>query len=137
MAGWREKKRTMLSDVHNHFEISAVYLTHGTGTPIAVTVRVHRKPIVARPQFETDAAAMLDTADRIIFQKSQLPVVPDGVMSKAYVILSSSEAYFTGPSKPERDAYIWVEVSEVAQTELTALIADLDLSDPAWIGVLT
>ena len=137
MPGWREKKRTMLSDVHNHFEISAVYLTHATGTPIAVTVRVHRKPIVERPQFETDAAAMLDTADRIIFQKSQLPVVPEGVMSKAYVILSSSEAYFTGPSKPERDAYIWVEVSEVAQTELTALIADLDLSDPAWIGVLT
>lgn len=137
MAGWREKKRTMLSDVHNHFEISAVYLTHATGTPIAITVRVHRKPIVERPQFETDAAAMLDTADRIIFQKSQLPVVPEGVMSKAYVILSSSEAYFTGPSKPERDAYIWVEVSEVAQTELTALIADLDLSDPAWIGVLT
>ena len=137
MAGWREKKRTMLSDVHNHFEISAVYLTHATGTPIAVTVRVHRKPIVERPQFETDAAAMLDTADRIIFQKSQLPVAPEGVMSKAYVILSSSEAYFTGPSKPERDAYIWVEVSEVAQTELTALIADLDLSDPAWIGVLT
>jgi hypothetical protein len=53
------------------------------------------------------------------------------------VILSSTEAYFTGPSKPERETYIWVEVSEVAQTELTALIVDLDLSDPVWIGVLT
>lgn len=137
MAGWREKKRAMLGDVHKHFEIPAVYLTHATGTPIAVTVRVHRKPIVERPQFETDAAAMLDTADRIIFQKTQLPNSPEGVLSRAYVILSSDEAYFTGPSKPEREAYIWVEVSEVAQTELTALIADLDLSDPAWIGVLT
>lgn len=126
----------MLGDVHKHFEIPAVYLTHATGTPIAVTVRIHRKPVVERPQFETDAAAMLDAADRIIFQKSQLPSVPEGVLANAYLIVSATEAYFTGPSRPEREGYLWVEVTEVAQSDLDALIEDLDLTAPAWAGVL-
>lgn len=138
MAGWRDKKRAALADVHKHFEVSAVYLTHATGTPIPLTVRVHRKQIIERPPLGSsdEITGMLDIHDRIIFQKSQLPNVPEGILSKAYVILSATEAYYTGPSKPERDGYLWVEVSEVSQSDLTALIAQLDLSGSAWAGIL-
>lgn len=128
----------MLADVHEHFEIPAVYLTHATGTPVAVTVRLHRKQIVERPPLgESDLAAMLDIADRIIFKKSQLPAVVEGVMSNAFVIFGPEEAYITGPSKPMRENYIWVEVTEIGAEDLTALIGQVDLGDPAWGGILT
>lgn len=138
MAGWREKKRAMLADVHQHFEINAVYLTHATATPFAVTVRLHRKQIIERPSLggSDELAGMLDIHDRIIFQKAQLPNSPEGVLSRAYVIFSATEAYFTGPSKPEREGYIWVEVSEVPQLQLSALISQVDIAHPAWIGIL-
>ena len=129
----------MLADVHQHFEVNAVYLTHATATPFAVTVRLHRKQIIERPSLggSDKLAGMLDIHDRIIFQKSQLPNSPEGVLSRAYVIFSATEAYFTGPSKPEREGYIWVEVSEVPQAQLTALISQVDLDYQAWMGVLT
>lgn len=138
MAGWREKKRAMLADVHQHFDINAVYLTHATATPFAVTVRLHRKQIIERPSLGSydEFAGMLDIHDRIIFQKAQLPNSPEGVLSRAYVIFSATEAYFTGPSKPKREGYIWVEVSEVPQIELSALISQVDIAHPAWIGIL-
>lgn len=125
MAGWREKKRAMLGDVHKHFEIPAIYLTHATGTPVAVTVRLHRKQLVERPPLGTDdeVVAMLTTEDRIIFQKSQLPIVPEGVLSRSMVIFSPSEIYNTGPTKPERDGYIWCSVTgTTGQAEMQALV---------------
>lgn len=154
MAGWREKKRRMLADVHKHFEIPAVYLTHVTGTPVAVTVRLHRKQIVERPPIGTseEVAGMLDIHDRIVFQKSQLPVVPEGVLSKSYVIFGPEEAYVTGPTMPEREGYIYCEVAETSQADLDALIAAIhDNEDafssafsvafgplpPVWNGILT
>jgi len=139
MARWRDQKRAMLGDVHRHFEIPAVYLTHATGTPVAVTVRLHRKQVAERPPLGSsdEVAAMLDIHDRVIFQKSQLPYAPEGVLSKSYVIFSTTEAYFTGPSKPERETYLWCEVTDVPQAELTTLIGQVDLGDPAWVGVLT
>ena len=129
----------MLGDVHKHFEIAAVYLTHAEGVPIPVTVRLHRKQMMDRLTAGDfgDSAAMLDIHDRIIFQKSQIPDVPEGVMPRSYVIFGPEEAYLTGASKPERETYLWVEVSEVSQSDLTSLIGELDLSDPAWAGVLT
>lgn len=139
MTGWRDKKRAALNAVHAEFEVPAVYLTKPTGTPAALTVRIHRKPVQERLPYADfgDSAAMLDMHDRVIFKKSDLPVVPEGVLSKAYVIVGPTEAYLTGPSKPEREGYFWVEVSEVAQADLTALIAQLDLNDPAYLGILT
>lgn len=139
MSRWREKKRTMLAGVHQHFEIKAVYLTHATGVPCPVTVRLHRKQIIERPSlgsYADELAGMLDIHDRIIFQKSQLPNSPEGVLSRAYVIFSATEAYYTGPSKPEREGYIWVEVSEVPQAQLSTLISQVDLAHTAWLGVL-
>ena len=138
MAGWREQKRKMLGDVHRHFEIPAVYLTHAAGIPIPVSVRLHQKQVVEKlPGDFSDGAAMLDIHDRIVFQKSQMPAVPEGVLKDAFVIFGTEEAYRTGPSKPEREEYIYCEVSVVSQVHLDALIAQLDLSNPAYSGILT
>lgn len=138
MAGWREQKRKMLGDVHQHFEIPAVYLTHAAGVPVPVCVRLHQKQIIEKPPGDfSDGAAMLDICDRIVFQKCQLPDVPEGVLKDAFVIFGPTEAYYTGASKPEREGYIYCEVSAVPQADLVALIAQIDLFDPAYTGVLT
>lgn len=137
MANWREQKRKMLGDVHHHFEIPAVYLTHAAGTPVPVRVRLHQKQIVEKlPGDFSDGAAMLDICDRIVFQKSQLPDVPEGVLKDAFVIFGPTEAYYTGASKPQREGYIYCEVSAVLQAALDELIEGINLSDPAYIGIL-
>lgn len=136
MANWRDQKRKALAQVHSAFEIPAVYLTHAAGTPLRVLVRLHRKQIVSEQQIDdwTNAGKLLDTADRIVFA----PTAPTNVLRNAFVIFGNSEAYQTGPSKPERDGYRWVEVSEVSQADLNNLLADLDTSDPAiWEGIIT
>lgn len=138
MAGWREQKRKMLGNVHQHFEIPAVYLTHAAGVPVSVRVRIHRKQVVERlPGDFADGAAMLDIHDRIVFQKSQLPDAPEGVLKDSFVIVGPTEAYRTGASQPEREEYIYCEVGEVPQAHLTQLISLLDLTDPAYIGILS
>lgn len=134
MAGWREQKRKALADIHETFEIPAVYLTHAAGTPVRVNVRLHQRQIVDEQLLDDWAAAgkFLDMTNRIIFQKSEVP----SVASQSYVIFGNSEAYFTGPSKPEREGYIWVEVSEVSQADLTAFLASVDTSGEAWEGII-
>lgn len=138
MGKWRDQKRKMLADVHQHFEVAAVYLTHAAGTPIPVKVRLHQKQIVEKlPGDFSDGASMLDLHDRIVFEKQQLPAVPEGVLKDAFVIFGPSEAYRTGASKPEREGYIYCEVSAVSQVHLDALIGNLDLANPAYLGVLS
>lgn len=139
MAGWREKKREMLADVHEHFEIPAVYLTHVGGDPVAVTVRLHRKQIVERltsGEF-ADSGAMLDIHDRVIFKKSQLPIVPEGVMSRAFVIFDTSECYVTGPSKPEREGYLWCEVSPTPPDELGDILDAIQADSEVYRAAFT
>lgn len=135
MAGWREQKRKSLGHIHGTFEVPAVYLTHAAGTPVRANVRLHIRPVVADVQVEdwTNAGKMLDTADRIIFRESEVAKV----LPKAYVVFGNSEAYLTGPSKPKRDGFIWVEVSEVSKVDLSALLAATDTDHPAWEGILS
>lgn len=136
MAGWREQKRAALADIHETFELSAVYLTHAAGNPVRVNVRLHKAQVVAKNQVDdfTHGAAMLDLTNRIIFQQSG---ALSKVVNNAYVIFSNSEAYRTGPSKPERETYLWVEVSEVSQADITALLAGIDTSGPVWEGIIS
>lgn len=135
MAGWREQKRKALADIHETFEIPAVYLTHAAGTPVRVNVRLHQRQIVDEQLLDDWAAAgkFLDMTNRIIFRKSEVP----SVASRSYVIFGNSEAYITGASKPEREGYIWVEVSEVSQADLSALLAPIDTTGKLWEGILS
>lgn len=135
MAGWREQKRAALADIHETFELPAVYLTHAAGTPVRVNVRLHKAQVVAQNQVDdfSHGAAKLDLTNRIIVPQA----VVSKVLVKAYVIFGNSEAYRTGPSKPEREGYLWVEVSEVSQDDLTAFLAGIDTSGPIWEGIIS
>lgn len=134
MAGWREKKRKALGDVHRSFEIPAVYLTHAAGSPIRVSVRLHLKQIQSAKEGAdwSNSASMLDLTSRVIFSREEI----GQVLPHSFVIFGNDEAYLTGPSKPEREGYLWVEVTDVSQDDLATLIASLDLTDPAYAGIV-
>lgn len=136
MTNWREQKRKALGDVHRQFQIPAVYLTHSEGVPVPVRVRLHRKPSQSQP-IQTDdwgnGASNVDLSDRIIFEAASV----DGeVLHSAHVIFSRTEGYDTGPSEPERDGFITVEVTPMSSSEITALLNSVDLSHPAWSDIL-
>lgn len=135
MANWRDIKRKALGDIHRTFELPAVYLTHAAGVPVRVNVRLHQKHVVSEQLLGElgNAAAMLDMTDRIIFKKSEVAAV----LQKAYVIFGNNEAYRTGPTRPERETYLWTEVSDVSQAELDGLLAQIDKSNPAYDGILS
>ncbi|OQM75594.1 hypothetical protein [Manganibacter manganicus] len=135
MASWRELKRSALADIHRAFEIPAVYLTHAAGTPVRVNVRLHQKQIISEQMIDdwTSAGKLLDMTDRIVFDTKEVAKV----LGKSYVIFGNSEAYLTGPTKPERDGYIYAEVSEVSQADLTAFLDTVDTTGPEWEGILT
>lgn len=128
---WRERKREHLLPVHQTFSIPAVYLTHAAGTPVPVNVRLHQRPAVIEAQGEDGAGQLTDIVDRVIFDISEV----DPVMTNAYVIFSDSEAYVTGPSRPEREGFVWVEVSTVSKTQVAALLSQVDTSGDEWKGI--
>lgn len=139
MAGWAERKQRALARVHRTFERPAVYLTHAAGTPIPVNVRIHRKQIVdSLPQVDdwSNGAEAMTLADRIIFDRNEV----GNVLPNSYVIYRPPsrpvEGYITGPTKPEREGYVWVEVTPISQDDLDALVEQLDTSDPVWRGTL-
>lgn len=134
MSNWREQKLSFHGDVHRQFQIPAVYLTHAAGTPVRANVRLHKAPIVSQNQVEdwSNAAALLDQTNRIVFDEAEVP----DVLGNAYVIFGNSEAYRTGPSKPKQDGFIRVEVSEVSQADLTALLSSIDTTGDVWKGII-
>lgn len=104
-----------------------------------MNVRIHRKQIVAAHDEDGDftaAASLLTLADRIIFDTREVPQV----YGRAYVFYRPPgrplEGYITGASKPEREGYIWVEVTPLSSEDLDELIAQVDTSHPAWEGTL-
>lgn len=135
MAGWREQKRKALAGIHETFEIPAVYLTHAAGTPVRVTVRLHKAQVASQNQADDfrSGATLLDLTNRIIFQLAQ-GVKP---LAKAYVIFGNSEAYRTSTCRPDREGYEAAEVSAVSQADLTELLAGLDTTGAAWEGIIT
>lgn len=135
MAGWREQKRKALGDIHQTFEIPAVYLTHAAGMPVRVNVRLHMKQVLSKVQSRDwlPTASLQDETNRIVFQTVELAEV----LTKAYVIFGPAEAYRTGTTEPEVDGYIQAEVAEIPSVELAALLAATDTTGPAWEGILT
>ena len=134
MTGWRETKRKAMAIVHKTFEIPAVYLTHAAGIAVPVLVRLHTKHVASDQQAGdwSEAPTFADMTNRIIFRADQVnPVLP-----RSYVIVSPTEAYRTGPAKPCREGFIWVEVTEVETADLTAFLSDVDTSGVEWEGVI-
>ena len=136
MTGWRTTKKAALAVIHRTFQYPAVYLTHAEGTPVPVLVRRHAKHVAPKQQVGdwADSSSTYDMATRIVFDLAELPAV----LPRAFVILSATEAYRTGPTKPEREGYVFCEVTDVSQEELTLLLSSpsIDTDAVEWDAVL-
>ncbi|KVK62710.1 MULTISPECIES: hypothetical protein [Agrobacterium] len=97
-----------------------------------VNIRLHQRPAVLEAQGEDGTGQMVDIVDRVIFKVSEVT----NVVASAFVILSDVEAYVTGPSRPEREGFVWVEVRNATKAELASLLALVDTSGDAWRGIL-
>ncbi|EGL63573.1 hypothetical protein AGRO_3642 [Agrobacterium sp. ATCC 31749] len=128
---WRERKREHLLPVHETFSIPAVYLTHAAGIPVPVNIRLHQRPAVIEVQGEDGTGQIIDIADRVIFTVAEVA----NVVTSAFVILSDTEAYVTGPSRPEREGFVWVEVRTATKAELASLLSQVDTAGDEWRGI--
>lgn len=135
MATWREKKARALAKVHSTFEIPAVYWTHATGTPVAVTVRNH----TVQNRIENDltwreAPGYLDLSQVLIFDAA----VVAKVLPKSFIFMSASEVYFTDVSQPVKDGYFSVEITVADSSDVSTLMGTLDMDNlsPTWDGIL-
>lgn len=128
---WRERKREHLLPVHETFSIPAVYLTHAAGIPVPVNIRLHQRPAVIEAQGKDGTGQIIDIVDRVIFKVAEVA----NVVTSAFVILSDSEAYVTGPSRPEREGFVWVEVRTATKAELVSLLSQVDTAGDEWRGI--
>src|SRR5690606_37797540 len=135
MSSWRDIKRKKLAEIHRTFQLPAVYLTHAAGVPIRVNVRLHRRQLVGEFHMGewTNAAAITDVSDRVIFRASEV----GNPLPRSYVIFSNTEVYQIGPTKPEREGYIWTDVSEVSKADVESLLLKIDPSHAAYQGLLS
>lgn len=134
MVNWREQKAKMLRGVHSTFQVDAVYLTHSEGQPVRVRVRIHRKTAVDQLNFADfgDAASTYQAEDIVVFDMSEVAKpLPD-----AFLVVSRSEGYRLGASKPKQDGYVYVSVVEMRANEIDDLLIRSNASGPDWAGVL-
>ncbi len=131
MQNWRDEKRAALADIHATFALPAVYLSRVEGTPVAVDVRLHQRAssLVQQNDDWTNAGQMVDQVDRIGIDESAFGTA---LLRNVFFIFGPTEAYRTGSALPARDGYIWVEVADVKQPELTAMLAGIDTTVPPW-----
>lgn len=126
MSRWREHKARALGNVHEHFEVPAVYLTHPAGTPHRLMVRVHTRQSRIENEFTfPNTPGFLDLEPTIIFRASDV----DGIVYQdAFVFVGPSEVYRTGPSRPVRDGYIPVEVTDASSDDIASVDAVFSVS---------
>ena len=134
MAGWREQKRSALADIHRTFEIEGVYLISSVHEPIRVNVRLHQRHSITENTLAAwgNAASMLDMTDRMIFTQAEVR----SVASKSHVILGPGEVYVMGPTRPVRETYITVEITQMSEKDALAFTQALDTSHEAYEGIL-
>jgi hypothetical protein len=137
MAGWRDIKAKSLAAVHKTFGVPAVYMTHGGGTPVSVSVRLHLKnktSSLLQVDDWSNASSQMIPVDRIVFEAAS--IAGGKPKSDGFVVFSAGEIYRIGPSEPERSGYVMCEVTRLTAQEATTLIAAQDTNLPAWEGVL-
>lgn len=136
MASWRDKLAKAKARIHAEFEVPAVYLTHAAGTPLRLNIRVHTK------QHQIDAAStwangagLLDLEPTLIFRQADLP--NGKVVQDAFVFVSASEIYRTGPSDKATEGFIRVRVSDASSSDVAEVTALLEANGygPEWEGV--
>lgn len=136
MPDWRKHRDKALAKVHAHTSVPAVYLTHAAGNPVRLDVQVHVQLQRHENEFTfVSTPGLLDLTPRLEFQMSQLPT--SKVMQNACVFVSATEVYFTGPSRPARDGYMEVEVTEADADTIARFTAPFiaDGFGPEWDGI--
>lgn len=135
MATWRDIKSNALAKVHSTFEVAAVYWTHTAGTPLAVKVRDHTSHTrLENDDTWLDSPGYYALDPKLIFDAVELSdVLPD-----AYVVMSATEIYITGSSRPQKDGYIAVDVTAASANAIATMLAALDMDnlDSVWDGIL-
>ena len=129
---YRTTKRAARKALHGEMQVAAVYLTHLTGDPVRVEVRIHTD--INPVEVLRASSPFIDTTPRVIFEEAVAP----RPLTLAYVIVSEDEIYRTGPAKTPEDGMVQVEVSPLLDSERAAFLAALDPDTdlPVWEGIL-
>lgn len=135
MASWRTIKGKALGHVHKTFVVPAVYLTHAAGTPLRVGVRVHTKQSRVENEFTwPNGPGFLELEPKLIFNASEV-AKPANL---AFVFVSPTEIYRLGPSRPHRDGYIAVDVTEAKDADVATAVATFEADgydEDIWGGI--
>lgn len=136
MAGWREKKRAALADIHATFEIPAAYIVATGREPVRVNPRLHQRHSLTENTLAAwgNAASLLDMTDRMVFPQSDIP--SGEIRAKAIVVVGPDEVYTMGPSRPIREKYITVEITQMEPDKAKTFTDGLDKTHPAYEGIL-
>lgn len=122
MVGWRDIKAKARDQIHRTFEVPAIYLTHLSGVPVAVQVRIHTG--ISQPAEDFTGIEMsprFEMQPRIIFRSSQV----SNPAPKGLVVVSATEMYRIGTSRPEREGFIEVDMTQIGRSELPLLVTAL------------
>lgn len=136
MPDWRKTLGKALGKIHAHLGVPAVYLTHAAGTPVRLNVQAHIPNARHENEFTfVSTPGLLDLTPRLEFRVSDLP--HSKVLPKTLVFLSPSEIYITGPSRPPRDGFVEVEVSEANASIISTYTAPFDANGygAEWDGI--
>jgi hypothetical protein len=113
MVDWREIKRQGRGDVHQTMCVPAVYVPT-SGAPFRVNVRDHtRIGKVTAKESGAGLAGMLDTTPRLVFDRTEIA----NPLRGALVVMSESEAYRLGASRPPDPLYIDVPATLLPEAE--------------------
>lgn len=117
MSGWRETKRQMRRDVHDHMLVPAIYVARLGGTPMSVTVRPHTQFATTEVSSDEGFAGLLDVTPRIRFDRREIDVPTQN----AYVALGPDEIYSVDASRPPDDTFIYANVVQLDVAACRAL----------------
>lgn len=118
MRTWRDIKRQGRRDRHAHMSVAAIYIAQTGASPVRVNVRDHTRSKTTDVSGVGEGfAQMLDTEDRLIFDRSEVSVP----LRNGLVFMGSTEAYRVNQCRPPDDMEITAEVTILSESEAGAL----------------
>jgi hypothetical protein len=133
MANWRDIKKVARGQVHGTFAVPAVYLTHISGTPVRVNVRVHTKVTPNENEFTwPSTSGYVEIVPKIIFDAVEIPEV----LGKSLVVLSPTEIYRIAMAEPNREGFLSSDCELLSPADCATMVVAINTSGAAWEGIL-
>lgn len=134
MSGWRDIKKAARAVVHETFMVPAVYLTHMTGVPRRVNVRVHSKIATNENEFTwPGTSGYVEMNPRVTFNATEVPEV----LGKSLVILSATEMYRVVLAEPNREGFVASQCEALRPDECNAVLVALGpVTGETWQEIL-